>query len=248
MSPVLTALAVVLLAADPEKMDVAEKKGSMRVFTGGKNRYVVVVQDKDRVMPEMAFYGDGKTFYRLRTPGGGGDKSSWSMSLWEPRGEWGRSGLIHRDGALKVECMERKTELTELKADEARPLVEGAQFLSYRWQRQPYLLARDDKGMYYFVDMQRDVPGKKDMKLYIGPRGKLKVQQMTNIVSDSMGDIFSTKTGELRLVANADQMKWVAGKAEEKLTRVPVEDNAVLIYTDLGVYERMPLGTPCDDF
>jgi hypothetical protein len=135
-----------------------------------------------------------------------------------------------------------------VKADEAKALVDAAAFLSYRWQRQPYLLARDDKGTYYFVDMQRDVPGKKDMKLYIGPRGKLKPQQMTNIVSDSVGDIFSTKTGELRLVANADSLKWVAGKTEEKLTNVPVDDNHVLIYTDLGVYERMPLGTPCDDF
>ena len=28
---------------------------------------------------------------------------------------------------------------------------------------------------------------------------------------------------------------------------LPIDDNAVMIYTDLGVYTGQPLGTPCDD-
>lgn len=236
-----------LLSAEPEKLDLSDKKATMRVYTDGKKHYVVANIDKDKVLPESAYWGDGKTFYKLRSPGGGGDRDNWSLSLWEPRNENARSSLEYREGVLKIDCMDRKTELQQLKADEAKALVDGATFFSPKWQRLPYLLARDDKGNYYFVDMQRDVPGKKDMKLYIGPRGKLKPQQMTNIVSDSMGDIFSTKSGELRLVANNDELKWVAGKGEAKLTRVPVDDNHVLVYTDLGVYERQPLGTPCDD-
>ena len=31
------------------------------------------------------------------------------------------------------------------------------------------------------------------------------------------------------------------------VTPVPVEDNAVMIYSDLGVYAGENLGTPCDD-
>ncbi|MBK7857452.1 MAG: hypothetical protein IPJ65_02280 [Archangiaceae bacterium] len=236
-----------LLAAEPEKLDVAALKPSMHVYTDGKKHYLVAALDPEKVLPAAAYYGDGKSFYQLRSPGGGGDKSSWSMSLWEPRAQGARASLESREGKVKVECSERTTALEELGADAAKALLEGASFFGPRWQRLPYLLARDEKGNYYYVDMQRDVPGKKDLKLYIGPRGKLKLQQMTNIVSDSVGDIFSTKSGELRLVANDDALKWVAGKAEAKLTRVPVDDNHVLIYTDLGIYERMPLGTPCDD-
>jgi len=244
----LVLITAALLAAEPEKLDVSDKKAAMRVYTDGKKHYVVTAHEKDKVMPESAYWGDGKSFYKLRSPGGGGDRDSWSMTLWEPRMEHARASLNFKEGNMSVECLERKTPLTQLKTDEAKALIDGAAFFSPRWQRMPYLLARDDKGTYYFVDMQRDVPGKKDLKLYIGQRGKLKVQPMTNIVSDSMGDIFSTKTGELRLVANNDELKWVAGKADVKLTRVPVDDNHVLIYTDLGVYEGMPLGTPCDDF
>lgn len=237
-----------VLAAEPEKLEVGDKKAAMRVYTDGKKHYVVLSPDASRALPEAAYWGDGKTFYKLRSPGGGGDRDNWSISLWEPRAEHGRSSIEFHEGVLRIDCSDRKTELQQLKAEEAKALVDGATFFGPRWQRLPYLLARDDKGTYYFVDMQRDVPGKKDLKLYIGPRGKLKAQQMTNIVSDSMGDIFSTKSGELRLIANNDELRWVAGKAEAKLTRVPVDDNHVLIYTDLGVYEGQQLGTPCDIF
>jgi hypothetical protein len=237
-----------LALSQVEKMDVGDKK-ALRVYSDGKKHLVTVTLPKEGGMPESAWYGDGKNFYRLRVRGGGADGSegTWNLSLWEPRTPNANASLDYRDRKVKVGCGERNTELATLKAEDADKLLEGATFYTYRWTRQPYLLARDERGNYYFVDMLRDVDGKKDMKLYIGPRGKLKVQQMTNIVSDSMGDIFSTKSGELRLVANNDELKWVQGKDAQKLTRVPIDDNHVLIYTDLGVYERMPLGTPCDD-
>jgi hypothetical protein len=243
----LILVAAALLQAEPEKLDVSAEKASMHVYTDGKKHYLVASLDADKVMPTAAYYGDGKAFYKLRSPGGGGDKETWSMSLWEPRATNARASLDYKAGAVKIDCMERNTALTELKPDDAKALVEKATFFAARWTRVPYLLSRDDRGTYYFVDMLRDVPGKKDMKLYVGPRGKLVLQPLTNIVSDSMGDIFSTKTGELRLVANGEELKWVQGAKESKLLRVPVEDNHVLIYTDLGVYERLPLGTPCDD-
>ena len=70
---------------------------------------------------------------------------------------------------------------------------------------------------------------------------------MTNVVSDSEGDIFSTKTGSLRLILNKNESTWIEGKKQRKLVLVPVEDNARMIYTELGVYTGERLGTPCDD-
>jgi hypothetical protein len=247
MNLALASLAVTLLAAEPEKMDVADKKPSMRVYTDGKNHYFIAQVDKDRVIPEAAWYGDGKAFYKLRSSGGGGDRDSWSMTLWEPRQQNSQAFFEWRDNKGSIECVGRKTEMKQLLGDEAKKVLDAATFYGPRWQRLPYRLARDDKGNYYFVDKQRDVEGNKDMKLYVGPRGKLKLQQMTNIVSDSMGDIFSTKNGELRLIADRSEYKWVQGKTHTKLTEVPIDENHVMVYTDLGVYERMPLGTPCDD-
>jgi hypothetical protein len=39
----------------------------------------------------------------------------------------------------------------------------------------------------------------------------------------------------------------VRGKARTTLVPLPIEDNAQLIYTDLGAYTSQRFGTPCDD-
>ena len=70
---------------------------------------------------------------------------------------------------------------------------------------------------------------------------------LTYVAFDTQGDIFSTKTGELRLVSSATEGAWIQGKTRTKLTIVPIEDNHILVYTDLGVYSGEKLGTPCDD-
>jgi hypothetical protein len=240
-------MAMWVLAAEPEKVDVSAQLKKMRVYSDGKNHFIAFARDKEQSIPSEAFYGDGKSFYKLRAPGYGGDRDSWSISLWDPRLSNALASLIYKEGEVSVECQSRKTALKELGVDDAKALASKAAFYGPRWKRMPRTLLRDDKGTYYFVDQQRDVPGMKDVKLYMGPRGKLKQQQMVNIVSDTQGDIFSTKNGDLRLIANQYDYRWVKGKKEVKLTQVSVEDNHVLIYTDLGVYEGMPLGTPCDD-
>jgi hypothetical protein len=85
-----------------------------------------------------------------------------------------------------------------------------------------------------------------EFRLYSGPRGSMKPLKMVNVVSDSEGDIFSTKSGELRLVLDKKESAWVQKGKRQPLKSLPVEDNVALIYADLGVYTGQPLGTPCD--
>ena len=262
----LLSLMVVLAAAPamkppapvPTKLELTDaQRKATQLLTDGKGHYVAVVLNDNKV-PEsgMYFYGDGKQFFHLRAPSSGSDGSegTWNVTLWEPRETWGQSGIqkTARDG-YNATCGNRTVKLTVVPAADAGKLVEAATFNQPRWTRRPYRLSRDDKGNYYFVDYQRndadfrDEGTKKDLRLYVGPRGKLKLQAMTNIVSDSEGEIFSTKSGELRLVSNPGDTKWISGKSEIKLLNLPVEDNAKMIYTELGVYDRELLGTPCDD-
>jgi len=84
-------------------------------------------------------------------------------------------------------------------------------------------------------------------RIFVGPKGGLKELPMTNIVSDSVGEIYSTKKGELRFIVSQNAAQWVRGAVKTELTIVPVEDNVKMIYGDLGVYEGT-LGTPCDEF
>ena len=51
-------------------------------------------------------------------------------------------------------------------------------------------------------------------------KGNLKQLKMTNVVADSEGEIFSTKTGELRLVLNKSEYAWVQAGAPLKLLPV----------------------------
>ena len=85
--------------------------------------------------------------------------------------------------------------------------------------------------------------------MHVGPKGALKLQEMKDIVSDSEGEIFSTKKGDLRLVVDkAVSPLWIEGtKKKVELRVVPITENLPMIYNELGVYSGARLGTPCDD-
>jgi hypothetical protein len=69
------------------------------------------------------------------------------------------------------------------------------------------------------------------------------------VASDSAGDVFSTKSGDLRLVRNNEdtkqKMTWVKGERRTELVFLDTEVNSVVIFKDLGLYGF--LGTLCDD-
>jgi hypothetical protein len=113
----------------------------------------------------------------------------------------------------------------------------------------PYALLRDTQGNYYLVEKGFQPEDEKSFRVHVGPKGSLKLQQMKDIVSDSEGQIFSTKKGELRLVVDRSQSPvWIEGpKKKVELRVVPITENLPMIYNELGVYAGARLGTPCDD-
>ncbi len=257
MSILSTALAVLVVAPPqapslPDPADVAAVKDGF-VFASDGQKHVVAFHKEQRFSGPV-FYGDGSTFFQLRVRGGGaqGD-TQFDMVLWDPRFPFSGSppSFDLKDGEYSVSCGGKKTVFKLLGEDEAKAMREKAAFLKFRWRRQPYKLARDDSGTYYFVDKERDeewgVTTRRDFRVFVGQRGKMAVYPMKNVVSDSEGEIFITKSGEMRFVTGQKGAKWVAGKKETKLIDVPVEDNAQMIYTELGPYSKEKLGTPCDD-
>jgi hypothetical protein len=152
-----------------------------------------------------------------------------------------------RNGKYTVQCGDRATEFKPVEADEQAKILGAASFYKALWIHRAYALARDNKGNYYFVDRLREPEDNKTFRLFARTRGNLKLLKMTNVVSDSQGDIFTTKKGELRLVLDRKKPSWFAGKTETELISLPLEDNRIMIYTDLGVYTGQRLGTPCDD-
>jgi hypothetical protein len=229
-------------------VDVSAVKDKLEILSDGKKHYVALIPFDDGGWTN-AYYGDGKSFYALRVIGSGANgRESFDFTFWEPRVKARfEAELSFKGGKYELQCDTRKTELTILPRSEAEPLIAGATFHKPLWRFHAFALARDDRGTYYYVDRQREPEDSLSFRLYSGPRGAVKPLKMVNVVSDSEGQIFSTKSGDLRLVLDRHEAAWVKGKSRTTLVPLPIEDNAPLIYGDLGAYTGQRLGTPCDD-
>jgi hypothetical protein len=237
-------------------LDVTALKDRLVVVTDGKGHYLASAPEvKDEVVDGRIFYSpDGKTFWEQRVQGyGSNGPGAFDITFWEPRipEGWKRSYGRNAEG-YSVQCDDRVTKLTLVPAADAKTLLGAAVFKKPRWKTMAYALARDDHGRYFYVDKPREPRDSKAFRVFMGQKNALKPLKMVNVVSDSQGDIFATRSGELRLLIpkNGEVQRepvWIKGKKKTALTWVPVEDNANLIYTELGVYTGQPLGTACDD-
>jgi hypothetical protein len=233
--------------AAPEEpaVEISSFKDKLHLITDGKGHFVAA----DPTNQDNLYYGDGKRFYaqRVNTSSRQGNEA-WDRTFWEPRVNalW-KGGVGFKGGKYKVQCGDRATEMQLVGADEASKMLESATVHAPLWKFRAYALARDDKGTYFYVDRPREPENNKAFRLFSGKRGSMKPLKMTNIVSDSQGDIFTTKRGELRLVLDLKKPLWVEDKTKTELSKLPVEDNVIMIYSELGVYTGQRLGTPCDD-
>ena len=199
---------------------------------------------------EWLFYGDGKVMYQQRVIGSSmepPDHREWI--LWAPRARSLTGGSIDLNGeSLSVQCKVKdgRRPLTQLKADEVKAFVQRAKFMPPLWTRQSHFLARDDDATYYFVDVLREEAGGNGYRVFVGAKGAMKELPMLNMAHDSAGEIFATKTGQLKIVANKDgKAYWVKGDKKIELTVLAPADNKYLIYRELGIYGS--LGAICDD-
>jgi hypothetical protein len=237
------------------------------VCTDGKNHYVVIAPS-DKQSTQL-YYGDGKTLYRVPLP-------PWVLtgdSFFEPRffAKTKNSGFRGLDmrmfasidydakkATCAASCGERKTELKILGEDAKKALLGKAAYEAPLHKRAPHHLARDNDGRYFYVDKGNTSDTEKNFRLFVGPKGAMKLQKMTNAVADTEGEIFTTKSGSLRYVTDRkNPPTWIQGGKKLSLTIVPIEgtdektnepiNNYQLIYNELGVYLGQKLGNPCDD-
>lgn len=242
-------LVIALLAATTptadDRVDVSAVREKLQVLEDGKEHFLVLVPFGD--LYENFYWGDGKDFWAIQVFGGmQSGTESFERNFWDPRiREHGQASFFFKDGAYKLFCGTRETSFRPAEPQRQKAILDAATFHKQRWKRRAYALARDTGGTYYYVDRAR-TDEVTDFRLWSGPRGALKPLRMTNVVSDSAGDVFSTKNGELKLVLGKKEATWVQGKKAKDLILLPLTDNAQLIYSDLGVYSGQPLGTPCD--
>lgn len=210
------------------------------------------VRDGDDTFREALYMGSAKELYRVQ----GSRAIPWFFL--EPRyvkkGETG-GARFHSSVSFKrdenvcvVSCGDREVKVPMLSSADGAKLVLGAKFVDSPFTRVPYTLLRDRRGTYYYVDTSSLPNREKDFHVWVGQRGKLKRLPLTNVVSDSAGDLFTTRAGELRLSLDKEKGSfWHEKNANLPLRPVPVEENYDVIFNELGVYTER-LGNPCDDF
>lgn len=250
------ALALVTLAqlGPDAPVDLKDSKADLAAVTDGKGHFIVYNAKAPLQGPTL--YGDAKTLHLVRTVGGGSSGTeSFGLTFWDPRvyreqNSYASFRMSDEGRQFEMHCADSLTKLSKVPPAELEKLLQTAALRGYRWMRKPSLLFRDDTGTYYLVDRLRteDDADRRDWRVYVGPRGKMKLAALKDVVDDDQGQIFATKDGSLRLVSGRES-KWVKGKVEVALTEVDLSTfrNARMVYVELGPYLGERLGTPCDD-
>jgi hypothetical protein len=240
----------------PKPIDAKAHADKLEVWKDDLGQYYVVPVANGFSFDEAGtwvFYGDGKTLYQQRIIGSGSSAKGYEWSIWAPRVKTMQAASMEtKNDRLTVQCgVKDLRTLTQLKADEAKVFFAKATFYPPLWQRQTHFLARDDDGVYYFVDELREEYGGQGYRVFVGEKGAMKEMGMTNVVEDSGGFIFATKGGSLKIIDKSgdgkklDTAYWVKGGKKVELTVLVPNDNRYLIYRNLGVYNS--IGTVCDD-
>lgn len=164
-----------------------------------------------------------------------------------------RRSELRRDLDTKLwtlKCGETTVPLQKVDHATKNQLLKSLELREVVWRREPYLLARDNKGIYYYVDKLKEEYGGRHFQVFIGRRGQQKLSKLTGVVNDSKGTMFSTPSGDLRLVVDTSGRKvatWIRGKqAPKKLTMIDPNKNQVLIYDELGAYLEQKYGHICE--
>lgn len=229
------------------------------VCTDDKGHHVVVAPDEKQI--HRLYWGDESTLTRVATPAMlSGD------SFFEPRAYNAKNNDDFRGFDLRVysrvslgksadgkptctvTCGQQETALTVLAPEKANPLLLAAKYAAPPSTPFPHELLRDDQGNYYLVDKRVISESENYFRLFVGKKGKLKEQQVLNVVADSAGYTVFTTGGELHSDERAKFSTWTAEKKTIRLSKVSISENLRMIYKDFGVYDAKKLGNPCDVF
>ncbi len=221
------------------------------------DEHVVIVHPHRQGAPMGISYGTTETVYHSPQPQDVGQ--GW---FFDPRQQNENNNRSFRgfdlrfyshvdveEGSCKLTCGERETEWALLSPEEAREVIANAESQPAPFDREPYALARDRRGIYYYVDRGNTPDSRRDFHVYRGRRGRMEQLQMQDIVSDSEGEIFATASGSLRLLVDNDEgAHWIQNERSKDLRRVPISENYQLIMEELGVYLGERFELPCDDY
>ena len=239
----------------PKVLDVKAIRDKLSVFEDPHGGIYVVYAGSETSEARLFYGPTNKTVYeqRIVAKGSNGETGGWSFGVWTPRMSGIDPAVVQRrdDGTFERWCgSDTKTPLKVIPADRAKPMLEKMQFNSTGIVRIAHLFARDDAGVYYYVDKLSKEYGGQGFRVFSGKKGAMKQLPLIDVASDTDGEVYSTKSGDMRFVVNAtdhskDVAYWIKGEKKHELVLLDLDMNSRVIYGELGLYPF--LGTPCDE-
>lgn len=241
---------------NPTKVDIKPFRDELVVLQDSEGGTYFVKPRKDSDTPARLWFRPklAKEAWEQQVVGYSANGAAWSVATWAPRIPGIRPGALelHKDGSYSKRCLHERDDmqLTQLTGDKAKTVLDRTTFMSQYMVRRAHLLARDDSGVYYYVDRYMLSLGGKGFRVFVGRKGAMKQMPLVDVASDTAGEVFSTKTGDLRFTVTKDgdgkpAIAWVRGGKSQPLVGLDVDANSVVIWSDLGIYKF--LGTLCDD-
>ena len=234
----------------PKAIDVKAIRDKLLLLEDTQGGTYVVLPGADG----RVFYGTSlKVVYEQIVVTKGSDGDAWNFGVYAPRLSGITPALVQRrsdNATFERWCDQAQMPLKLVPADRAKPILEKMQFMTSALIRRPQFFARDDAGVYFYVDQLAKQYGGEGYRVFSGKKGAMKQLPLVDVAHDTGGDVFSTKSGDVRFVIDAtDHAKnsayWIKGDKKHELTILDPENNSRVIFKDLGIYSF--LGTPCDE-
>jgi hypothetical protein len=254
-------VAVALLGGIASAEDVEDPKAAIAergiVLKAGKRNFFVLVpapetSDGSTIYKSTLYFGDAKTLveYGSRTGTPGKDYENQSLAD-DPRFIY--DGLLERKGTtytfvcgttFRDGTPPRRLEVTlgDTKA------VAKATIKERVTPRLGYFLARlQGTTTYLYIDRRGA-----EMRLLLGKRGALKQVPIKEVADDATSLVAVTAKGVLTIKKSerkdvAATATWGPAKKAAPVDVLPMFQNRKLIYQELGIYTREPLGYPCEE-
>lgn len=234
----------------PSAVDVKAIKDKLLLFEDAQGGTYLVLPGSDA---RVFYSSNGKQAYEQIVVTRGSNGDAWSIGTWAPRISGLAPATVQRkdDGTFERWCgNEGQQALKPVPADRAKLLLGKLQFLSSAITRRAHLFARDDHGTYYYVDELSKGYGGQGYRVFVGKKGAMKQLPLTDVARDTAGEVYSTKSGDVRFVIDTgDSAKnaafWIKGEKKNPLSILDVDANSRIIWGELGIYTF--LGTPCDE-
>src|SRR5688572_18254052 len=155
---VIVVATIALAHADPvpKKVDITPFRAELLVFADAAGNAYVLKPHTATESGRIFFGPSGKTLHEQVLVGRSKSGSAWSYQTWAPRIPGIRPAYLMQkaDGSHHKTCADDKHDvaLTQLTGDKAKQVLDKSTFMTEALLRRPHVFARDDAGVYYYVD------------------------------------------------------------------------------------------------